>query len=69
VSSRGHRLSPVVFDDIQFERRPYDKWRAYGQSKTTNVLFAVALERRLGVRGVHANALHPGALSPSPVGT
>jgi NAD(P)-dependent dehydrogenase (short-subunit alcohol dehydrogenase family) len=62
VSSRGHRLSPVVFDDIQFERRPYDKWQAYGQSKTANVLFAVALERRLGARGVHANALHPGGI-------
>jgi NAD(P)-dependent dehydrogenase (short-subunit alcohol dehydrogenase family) len=62
VSSRGHHLSPVVFDDIQFERRPYDKWLAYGQSKTANVLFAVGLERRLAARGVHANALHPGAI-------
>src|SRR5579862_7135149 len=62
VSSRGHRISPVDFDDIQFERRPYDKWLAYGQSKTANVLFAVALERRLGSRGVRANALHPGAI-------
>jgi NAD(P)-dependent dehydrogenase (short-subunit alcohol dehydrogenase family) len=62
VSSRGHRLSPVVFGDIQFERRPYDKWQAYGQSKTANVLFAVALERRLGGRGSHANALHPGGI-------
>jgi NAD(P)-dependent dehydrogenase (short-subunit alcohol dehydrogenase family) len=62
VSSRGHHISPVVFDDIQFERRPYDKWLSYGQSKTANVLFAVGLERRLGARGVHANALHPGAI-------
>ena len=62
VSSRGHRISPVDFDDIQFERRPYHKWLAYGQSKTANVLFAVALERRLGARGAHANALHPGAI-------
>jgi NAD(P)-dependent dehydrogenase (short-subunit alcohol dehydrogenase family) len=62
VSSRGHHMSPVVFDDVQFERRPYDKWRAYGQAKTANVLFAVGLERRLGDRGVHANALHPGAI-------
>ena len=62
VSSRGHHMSPVVFDDIQFERRPYDKWLAYGQAKTANVLFAVGLERRLGARGVHANALHPGAI-------
>ena len=62
VSSRGHHMSPVVFDDIQFERRPYDKWQAYGQSKTANVLFAVGLERRLAARGVHANALHPGGI-------
>ena len=62
VSSRGHHMSPVVFDDIQFERRSYDKWLAYGQSKTANVLFAVALERRLGSRGVHALALHPGGI-------
>jgi NAD(P)-dependent dehydrogenase (short-subunit alcohol dehydrogenase family) len=34
VSSRGHHISPVVFDDIPFERRPYDKWQAYGQAKT-----------------------------------
>jgi len=62
VSSRGHQMSPVVFDDIQFEKRPYDKWEAYGQSKTANILFAVELERRLGGRGVHANALHPGVI-------
>jgi len=62
VSSRGHQMSPVVFDDIHFERRPYEKWPAYGQSKTANVLLAVELERRLGARGVHANALHPGVI-------
>ena len=62
LSSRGHHISPVVFDDIQFERRPYDKWLSYGQSKTANVLFAVGLERRLGARGVHANAVHPGGI-------
>jgi NAD(P)-dependent dehydrogenase (short-subunit alcohol dehydrogenase family) len=62
VSSRAHHVSPVVFDDIHFERRPYDKFQSYGQSKTANVLFAVALERRLGDVGVHANALHPGGI-------
>jgi NAD(P)-dependent dehydrogenase (short-subunit alcohol dehydrogenase family) len=62
VSSRGHHLSPVVFDDLFFERRPYQKWLAYGQAKTANVLFAVGLERRLGGHGVHANGLHPGAI-------
>lgn len=62
VSSRGHQLSPVVFEDIHFERRPYDKWLSYGQSKTANVLFAVELDRRLGGAGVHANAIHPGVI-------
>jgi len=62
VSSRGHVLSPVVFDDIGFERRPYDKWLAYGQSKTANVLFAVELDRRLARSGVHASAVHPGVI-------
>lgn len=62
VSSRGHRFSPVVFDDLHYERRAYDKWEAYGQSKTANVLFAVELDRRLADSGVRANALHPGAI-------
>lgn len=62
LSSRGHQFSPVVFDDVHFERRPYDKWSSYGQAKTANVLLAVELERRLGSRGVHANAVHPGTI-------
>lgn len=62
VSSLGHHISPVVFDDIHFEKRPYEKWMSYGQSKTANVLLAVELERRLGSRGVHAVAIHPGAI-------
>jgi NAD(P)-dependent dehydrogenase (short-subunit alcohol dehydrogenase family) len=63
VSSRGHQQSPVRFHDLAFENEPYDKWVAYGQSKTANVLFAVELERRLGGRGVHANAVHPGVIA------
>ena len=62
LSSRGHHVAPVDFDDPNFERRAYDRWAAYGQSKTSNVLFAVGLERRLGPTGVHAYALHPGAI-------
>jgi len=62
LSSRGHARAALDFDDPHFERRPYDKWIAYGQSKTANVLFAVGLDRRLGPRGVHALALHPGAI-------
>jgi NAD(P)-dependent dehydrogenase (short-subunit alcohol dehydrogenase family) len=62
VSSRGHHISPVVFEDIEFKQRPYDKWQAYGQSKTANILFAVGLDRRLSSQGVRAVALHPGAI-------
>jgi len=62
TSSGGHRFSPVVFEDIHFERRPYDKWAAYGQAKTANVLHAVELDRRLVKQGVRAFGLHPGAI-------
>ena len=62
VSSSGHAASPVVFDDLFFERRPYDPGSAYGQSKTANVLFAVELTRRWRSDGVTANALMPGGI-------
>jgi NAD(P)-dependent dehydrogenase (short-subunit alcohol dehydrogenase family) len=62
VSSRGHRFSPVVFEDIHFERRPYDKWASYGQAKTANCLFALELDRRFAARGVRSFSLHPGAI-------
>jgi NAD(P)-dependent dehydrogenase (short-subunit alcohol dehydrogenase family) len=62
LSSRGHLRSPVVFDDINFASRPYDPWLAYGQSKTANVLFAVAATDRWAGEGITANAVHPGAI-------
>jgi NAD(P)-dependent dehydrogenase (short-subunit alcohol dehydrogenase family) len=62
VSSSGHQLSPVVFDDVHFAFRPYDQWLAYGQSKTANVLFAVEATRRWAGDGITANALMPGAI-------
>ena len=55
-------MSPVVFDDIHFERREYDKWMAYGQSKSANVLFSVELDRRLRDEGVRSFAVHPGVI-------
>ena len=61
VSSAGHLRSPVVFDDINFLRRPYDPFLAYGQSKTANVLFAVEATRRWAGDGITVNALMPGA--------
>ena len=63
LSSRGHHIAPVDFDDPNFEQRPYDRWVSYGQSKTANVLFAVGLEQRLADRGIHAYALHPGGIN------
>ena len=62
VSSWGHHLSPVVFDDPNFDRRPYDPWAAYGQSKTANVLFALELDERFKDDGLRAFAVHPGAI-------
>ena len=63
LSSGGHRGSDIVWDDVNFERRDYDKFAAYGQSKTANILFSVELDRRLGDRGVHAYAVHPGMIA------
>ncbi len=62
VSSRGHRFSGVNFDDPNFQRRAYDKWQAYGQSKTANALFALGLDRRGEPWGVRAFSLHPGGI-------
>jgi len=62
VSSRGHHFSPVRFDDLDWRAEPYDKWRAYGQAKTANVLFAVHLDALAAPHGVRAFALHPGGI-------
>jgi NAD(P)-dependent dehydrogenase (short-subunit alcohol dehydrogenase family) len=62
LSSRGHFRSPMLWDDPHFRTSEYDKWRAYGQSKTANILFTVELEKRLGPQGIHAFALHPGVI-------
>lgn len=62
VSSSAHLRSQVVFDDLQFEERPYDGRLAYAQSKTANVLFAVGATARWADEGITANALTPGAI-------
>jgi len=62
LSSVGHRIDMVDFADPNFEHRPYDKWKAYGQSKTANILFAVAFDQRHRARGVRAAAVHPGGI-------
>jgi NAD(P)-dependent dehydrogenase (short-subunit alcohol dehydrogenase family) len=62
VSSTGHRMGSIDFDDLNWERKPYRRWRAYGQSKLSNLLFTAELQRRLTAAGsdVLANAAHPG---------
>ncbi|MGZ3573296.1 MAG: oxidoreductase [Gemmatimonadaceae bacterium] len=62
LSSRGHARAGIDFDDPNFERRPYDKWIAYGQSKRATALFAVALDARGEAHGVRAFSVHPGAV-------
>ncbi|WP_328433424.1 SDR family NAD(P)-dependent oxidoreductase [Streptomyces sp. NBC_00425] len=61
VSSRGHHFSGMRWDDVHW-RRGYDKWQAYGQAKTANVLFAGHLDRLARDRGVRAFSLHPGGI-------
>lgn len=62
LSSTGHKMSDVVWDDIHFEDRAYDKWDAYGQAKTANALFANALSRRLHPGAGSAFSVHPGGI-------
>jgi NAD(P)-dependent dehydrogenase (short-subunit alcohol dehydrogenase family) len=62
LSSRGHLRGDIDWDDPHFHSRPYDKWEAYGQSKTANILFTVELDRRLASSGVRAYAVHPGVI-------
>ncbi|CAM5312658.1 SDR family NAD(P)-dependent oxidoreductase [Streptomyces canus] len=61
VSSRAHHFSGMRWDDVHW-RTDYDKWQAYGQAKTANVLFAVHLDRLGADRGVRAFSLHPGGI-------
>jgi NAD(P)-dependent dehydrogenase (short-subunit alcohol dehydrogenase family) len=58
LSSVGHRRSPVDFEDWNFERKPYDPWVGYGQSKSANALFALGAN----ARGVKAFSVHPGGI-------
>lgn len=62
LSSTGHKIAGVDFDDIHFERRPYNKWKAYGQAKSANALFALGLHARYGAAGITANTVHPGGI-------
>jgi NAD(P)-dependent dehydrogenase (short-subunit alcohol dehydrogenase family) len=62
VSSGAHRYGRIDFDDLNWERRRYRRWPAYGQSKLANLLFTAELQRRLTEAGspVLSMAAHPG---------
>ncbi|EGN92743.1 hypothetical protein SERLA73DRAFT_79315 [Serpula lacrymans var. lacrymans S7.3] len=63
VSSVGHRMAGVRFDDYNFQDgKAYSEWEAYGQSKTANILFTYSLAKKLGGKGVFAYSLHPGSI-------
>lgn len=62
VSSAGHQRSGIRWQDPMFADGGYDKWVAYGQAKTANVLFAVHLDTAGAEHGVRAFALHPGGI-------
>jgi len=63
LRSSGNLFSPVVFDDLHFDFRPYDPLVAYGQSKTADALLTVEATRRWSGEGIYANALNPGAIA------
>jgi NAD(P)-dependent dehydrogenase (short-subunit alcohol dehydrogenase family) len=62
LSSRAHQWAGVDLSDPNYEHRPYDRWQAYAQSKSANVLFAVSLDARAVGHGVRAFAVHPGLI-------
>ncbi|WP_136245090.1 SDR family NAD(P)-dependent oxidoreductase [Mycobacterium intracellulare] len=63
LSSGGHVMGDVDVDDPNWERREYDKFAAYGASKTANVLHAIEADRRLRDTGIRAYAVHPGTVA------
>ncbi|MGE3141683.1 MAG: oxidoreductase [Hyphomonadaceae bacterium] len=62
LSSGAHRRAAIDFDDVNWQTRPYDKWAAYGASKTANALFAVGLDARGKAHKVRAFSAHPGVI-------
>ncbi|WP_299350547.1 oxidoreductase [uncultured Shimia sp.] len=62
LSSTGHKISDILWDDVQYSDTAYDKWQAYGQAKTANALFANGLSRRLKPSGGLAFSVHPGGI-------
>ena len=62
LSSTGHKISGIRWDDIHFKSSDYDKWAAYGQSKTAGSLLAVEVDKRMKDSGISAFGVHPGGI-------
>lgn len=62
LSSTGHTLSDVIWEDPNYQSRKYDKWEAYGQSKSSNALFALGVDLRERGNGIRAFSVHPGGI-------
>ena len=70
ISSDGHRLNAIRWVDYNFSGgETYNRWRAYGQSKTANMLMALSLAEKLGPKkGLLAFSLHPGVIMTTTLG-
>lgn len=62
LSSTGHVISGVNWDDPNYTSRPYEKWEAYGQSKSSNALFALGVDLKERGNGIRAFSVHPGGI-------
>ena len=62
LSSSAHSLTGIIWDDIHFQKNPYNKWMAYGQSKTASSLIAIEFHRRMKDKGVSGYSVHPGGI-------
>ncbi len=62
VSSIAHNIGEINLNDLNFETRKYKKWKAYGQSKLANLMFAIEFDRRLKASGINVKSFgsHPG---------
>lgn len=63
LSSTGHKLSDIRWDDPHWQSGDYEKWQAYGQAKTANALFAMGMNKRLAQLGGRAFSVHPGGIA------
>ena len=62
LSSSAHSLTGMLWDDIHFHNNPYDKWMAYGQSKTASSLIAIEFDKLMKDKGVRGFSVHPGGI-------